>query len=264
MNMKKNFTSIGKVFMTTLFCLSCLTVAAEDDKEIEVTIPSTGHLAFKGERNFKAPEGVIVSNFYGSANAKSKGFVFTNITLSEGDVVSSSANSSTGLILTAKPGNYTLTLTDEEATVFKVISNAGVNWQQDAGTVDKSSQSRVVYKFINTTEKVGFERDEKYAAEKYYKCDMAEGEHVYFAVPNKGTTTVMARIMDTMGVTEEPAFIPWSNELWGSPEVDDASGVAEVTESQYTDNRCYDLQGRTVNGQPKAGIYISGGKKIVR
>ena len=233
---------------------------AEDDQAVTVTIPSSGHLAFKSDRNFTGPSTIIVSNFYGSANANSKGLVFQNQQLGEDVVIACSANSSSGLILTAQPGTYTLTLTDRTAT--KQFFTTSVSWVEEAGTVDKSSNQRAVYKFVNETGRVGFERDEKYAGENYYKCDMAEGEHVYFAIGDKNLERICATMQTTAAAL---SFIPWSKELWGCPEPADAAGIDQLTLNQsLTLNRIYDLQGRHVSGQPQRGIYIFNGKKVIR
>ena len=237
---------------------------AEDDQTVTVTIPSSGHLAFKSDRNFTGPSAIIVSNFYGSANANSKGLVFNNQQLGEDVVLACYANSSSGLILTAQPGTYTLTLTDRTAT--KQFFSTGVSWVDEAGTVDESSRQRAVYKFVNETGRVGFERDETYAGDNYYKCDMAEGEHVYFAIGDKN----LERICDTMQTTAaELSFIPWSQELWGCPVIDTSADIS-TTEylSRDTDlsspdaHYRFDLQGRRAGSEK--GVYILNGKKYIK
>jgi len=255
--MNKEFTLLKKVVLATTLCFCCLTAAAEDDQNITVTIPASGHLAFKSDRNFTGPSSIIVSNFYGSANNTSKGLVFQNQQLGEEVVIACSAGSSSGLILTAQPGTYTLTLTDRTAT--KQFFSTSVSWIDEAGIVDETSKSRAVYKFVNEPDRVGFQRDEKYAEEKYYKCDMAEGEHVYFAIGEKN----MERICDTMNTTAaELSFISWDKNLWGCPLPEDATGIMTIEKSPKTTSNFFDLQGVRLNGLQK-GINIVNGRKVV-
>lgn len=252
-----NFTSLKKVVLSTTFCFLCLTAAAEDDQDITVTIPASGHLAFKSDRNFTGPSSIVVSNFYGSANTTSKGLVFQNQQLGEDVVIACSASSNSGLILTAQPGTYTLTKTDRTAT--KQFFSTSVSWADEAGTVDETSRSRAVYKFVNEPGRVGFQRDEKYAGEKYYKCDMAEGEHIYFAISEKP----MERICDTMNTTAaELSFISWDKNLWGCPLPEDATGITTRGIAPSDEPLVFGLQGIRLNGLKK-GINIIDGRKVV-
>ena len=41
------------------------------------------------------------------------------------------------------------------------------------------------------------------------------------------------------------------------------TGIKGVVESVSADDKIYDLQGRRVNGQPRSGVYIKGGKKVI-
>ena len=42
-----------------------------------------------------------------------------------------------------------------------------------------------------------------------------------------------------------------------------STGIKGVVESVSADDKIYDLQGRRVNGQPRSGVYIKGGKKVI-
>jgi len=255
----EELTLLKKVVLTTTLCLCCMTVSAEDDQDITVTIPASGHLAFKSDRNFTGPSGIIVSNYYGSANATSKGLVFQNQQLGDDVVIACSASSNSGLILTGQPGTYTLTKTDRAAT--KQFFSTSVSWVEEAGTVDESSKQRAVYKFVNTPDRVGFQRDEKYADQHYYKCDMSDGDHIYFAISSKN----MERICDTMNTTAaELTFISWDKELWGCPLPEDATGITTIELPTKATGVCYDLQGRRISSQPQHGIYIMNRKKYIK
>lgn len=243
-----------KMMILALMATLPLASFAEDDKPVQITIPSTGHLAIKPERNFKGPAGVIVSNYTGSGNATSKGLVFNNQELGEGVVIAHAANSSSGLILTAQPGTYTITYTDDTAT--KQFFSTNVSWTDESVASTTKDETRI-YKFVNRDDKIGFERDETYASTLYKSCTMGEGEHVYFAIGKKP----MERITATLNTTvEELAFIPWS-EIWGCPMIDPA-GITEVVNGKSDNSKLYDLQGREVT-EPAKGLYIKNGKKYI-
>ena len=122
--MKKFFTLKVLALTVSMLFIGTNNILAEDDKQIQVTIPATGHVAIRPERNFKGPEGLVVSNFYGSANATSPGLKFVNKELGAGVVIAHAANSSTGLILTGQPGTYTITYTDDAGTQNFTSANA--------------------------------------------------------------------------------------------------------------------------------------------
>ena len=42
-----------------------------------------------------------------------------------------------------------------------------------------------------------------------------------------------------------------------------STGIKGVVGSALADEKIYDLQGRRVNGQPRSGVYIKGGKKVI-
>ena len=219
----KNLTTIKEMALTTCLCAFCLNATATEDKDTTVVIPESGHLAIKMSRNFTGPSNVIVSNYYGSGNATSKGLVFQNQQMGPDVVVASQANSSSGLILTARPGTYTLTLTDRTAT--KQFFSTSVSWVEEPATIDGTSKENVIYKFVNEKGHIGFERDEKYADKNYQMCDMAEGDHIYFGVSKK----CMQRITTTMQTTAaELQFIPWDKTLWGCPLPEDIAVSATL------------------------------------
>lgn len=247
-----------KKTMMILALMATLPLAAfaEEDKDTTVVIPETGHLAIKPSRNFFGPAGIIISSFYGSGSATSPGLKFNNQELGEGIIIYSPGNSSSGYILTGTPGTYTLTLTD--ATATKQFYSTSASWAATPGKVYKKDSR--IYKFINQPEKIGFERDEKYASDNYQYCDMGEGEHIYFPVTNKA----MERITATMGTTADVlTFIPWSEEKWGCPTAS-TSGISEMlNDGQLANGQCYNLQGQRVNEPAQKGIYIKNGKKYI-
>lgn len=223
------------------------------DQDTTVVVPQTGYLAIKPSRNFTtAQKGIIVASLFGSNNS---GLSFTKYAL-DTVVVASSINSSSGLFLVAKPGTYTLTLTDAEVTGR--INSTTVSWQQEPGQAYK--KGRFLYKFINTPDRVGFERDEKYAADNYQYCDMAEGEHIYLPLAENNLKKAAELLSTTMA---ELAFISWDGPWKNVPTPDEAAaaGISDMSLKPNVNNCYYDLQGRRVL-QPSKGLYIMNGKKV--
>lgn len=231
---------------------------AEGDKDTTVVVPASGHVAFKPSRNFTGSADVICSNISASANAKSAGLSFGNVKMDTA-IIAHSANSSSGYILTAKPGTYTLTLTDRPAT--KQFFTVSTRWADEPGTVDFKNYR--IFKFVNTPNHVGFEVDATYVTEGYRHCNMGEDEHLYMAL-NDAATSPLARIAATMQTAiAEVTFIPWSKGMWGCPEVSDITGMSDITSVQPSGEKYFDLQGRRISGQPVKGLYITNGKKYI-
>ena len=241
-------------FLVSFLFIGTNNILAEDDKPVQITIPSTGHLAFVPERNFTGPAGIIVSNFTGSSNTTSPGLSFNNQELDEGIVIAHTAGSTTPLILTARPGVYTLTYTDQSAT--KQYFTTSAYWTEEA-IATTTINGRRVYKFVNTTERVGFVRDETYALTNYASCGMNEGEHLYTAL----ATTALDRIAATLEtITDALSFIPWS-EKFKCPMVETA-GITDVITKANTSEVIYNLQGVRLS-KPQRGLNIVNGKKVL-
>ena len=241
--------------VTGMLCAS-LSSQAQNTQDITVTIPATGHLAFLPERNFTGPAGVVVSNYYGSGSATSPGFKFNNQELGAGVVIGHTAGSTTPVILTAQPGTYTLTFTDQEAT--KNFFSTSAYWTTETTATTTKAGTRI-YKFVNEVGKVGFQRDEKYAATGYMSCDMGEGEHAYTML----TENPLKRIVATLETTIDALnFIPWS-ELWDCPMVE-TTGISQMANDKAPSAVApfYTLSGlRAI--QPAKGLYIHNGKKYL-
>ncbi len=188
------------------FIASSLTAgfAQVANQDTTVVVPETGYLPIKPSRNFTGPKNVLVCSMFGS---NTSGLSFTKFRL-DTVVVASTTNSSSGLLLVAKPGTYTLTLTDDEVT-GKIFSTS-VSWQAEPGQAYK--KGRILYKFVNKMGQVGFERDEKYAGENYQYCDIAEGENIYLPLAEKNVAKIAELLETTLA---ELSFIPvdgpWKN-----------------------------------------------------
>ena len=200
----------------TLLCLSLIAgsltsgFAQTATQDTTVVVPETGYLPIKPSRNFTGPGNVLVCSMFGS---NTSGLSFTKFRL-DTVVVASSTNSSSGLLLVARPGTYTLTLTDAEVT--GKIFTTSVSWQAEPGQAYK--KNRLLYKFVNKPGRVGFERDETYAADNYQYCDISEGEHVYLPLAEKNVDKI-AELLET--TTANLAFIPFEGPWKNVPSLDE-------------------------------------------
>lgn len=229
--------------------------AQQADQDTIITMPETGVLPVKPSRNFTGPKDVTVCSFFGS---KDSGLRFTKYGL-DTVVVASAVNSSSAVFLVARPGTYTLTLTDREVTGR--FNSTTVNWQNEPGTAYK--KSRQLYKFVNEPGRVGFERDEKYAADNYQYCDLAEGEHVYTPLAENNVEAV-ARLLKT--TVAETKFIPWEGPWTNVPALDvTPAGIGTVSAAEpASQGAAYSLQGIRTTGTRKGVQVVDGRKVIVR
>lgn len=215
----------------------------EYDTEMDtvVTIPATGHLAINVKSNFRTSADVTVTNI--NATAKSTALNYLN---HQGDSVFMGSS----LILTATPGEYTLHYTTDSITAKY---NSTVTYWLDETPGVAYKKSRMLYKFVNEADKVGFERDETFAADSYTSCTLGEGEHLYLPL----NATAVANIAKTLGTTQaELHFIPWTG-----PEAS-ATGIAAIEENAVKNSVRYNLSGQKVSNDYK-GLVIVNGKKVI-
>lgn len=252
--MKRKLTII--IIMAAMLSTQGL-VAQTANQDTTIVMPATGIMAIHPSRNFTGDKGLVVCSCFDS---KTSGLYFTKYILNE-VIVGSSANSSSALFLLGKPGTYTLTLTDDEVTGR--FNTTVVSWQAESGQAYK--KSRTLYKFVNTEERIGFERDEKYAADNYQYCDLAEGEHIFLPLSSNNLPKI-AELLETS--VAELAFIPFNGPWKNVPTAEDieAADITDMTTSQPESLQLlYDLQGRPLpNGQTSKGIVITHGKKLLK
>ncbi len=251
----KKISTLKTLVLVAGMLLTPLGMQAEEDKDTTIVVPETGYMAIKPSRNFTGPAGIIVCSINGSSNASSTGITFNKYNLNE-VVMASSSSSGTGLFLVAKPGEYTLTLTDTEATgkIFSTITY----WADENTQAYKKNNS--LYKFVNTAGHVGFERDAKYAADNYQYCDLGAGEHVYLPL-NATIVEKCASLLETTAA--ELGFIPWEGPWKNVPLVSDVTGIENIETSKVkVGHGYYNLAGQWVE-HPTKGLYIVGGRKVI-
>ena len=253
--MSNHFTSLKPLALLLALLLAPAGMQAEEgDQDTTVVVPDTGVLAVKPSRNFTTTsKDIIVCSFFDS---KSSGLYFTKYEL-DTVIVGSSANGNSGVFLVAKPGTYTLTLTDLEVT--GKFNTTSVSWLNDPGTAYK--KSRRLYKFVNEPGHVGFVRDEKYASDNYQYCDLAEGEHVYAPLAENNADAIAKLLGTTLADLQ---FIPWEGPWKNVPELDvTPAGINSASAVKpELQGAAYNLQGvRTTNTWK--GVQVVDGRKVI-
>ena len=221
-----------------------------------ITIPATGFAVINPEKHFAAAEeGLTLVNINSSTNASVTDLVY--YTYPADSVLFMPGP----WIVVGAPGEHKL-LYSESQGVLK--SRTSVMEWTDEAQVDFSTtnkKSRYMYKFVSTTEKTGFQRDETYAADAYpyAKCDFAEGEHIFFAVATKNLDKIAAA-NDATDHTDL-SFIKWHGPVYKSS--DTSTIIEDIKANDARVAGIYNLQGQQV-AAPVKGLYIVNGKKVIK
>ena len=207
-----------------------------------VVIPATGHLAINVSSNFRTSADVTVSSI--NATAKSTALNYLN---HQGDSVFMNGS----VILTAQPGEYTLHFTTD--SIQAKFNSTVVYWlDQTPGVAYK--KNRMLYRFVNNADSVGFVRDETYAADNYTSCALGEGQHLYLPL----NTTAVSNIATTLGTTQEAlSFIPWTGP------VAEKTAIEQVNADAAT-SIAVNLAGMPVGADYKGFVIVNGKKAIVK
>ena len=230
--------------VTAGLLLSTNVAYATEEQDTTVVIPETGYLAIKASKPFVGPANMLIVSTNASNHVSTTDLKYS---IWRADTVVAMASC---YILVAQPGTYKLTYAAE--ATLKGSSNLG--WFDGTGKFTESKKGRVVYKFVNTPERVGFVRDETYAAEAYKSCNFAEGEHLYIST----TTAICDKMAAANGKTSSADldFIVWH----GPTQADIAAGIGHIVKGATSNNTYFDLQGRRVI-KPSKGIYVKDNKK---
>lgn len=233
------------LLLLTLAVLSLDSLRAQT-ADTTVVVPASGYLPVKPSHPFSGPASLLIVNTNASNNAKTTDIRYYTW---RADTVVAMASC---YILVGQPGTYTLTFHD--AANISGSSNSG--WAPDAGIYTDSRNGRMVYKFVCTDERTGFERDADCTADNYKSCHFGEGEHFFVSI----TQPIADKIAPASGKTDHADldFIVWHGP---TPADAQAADVTTVSSPLPAANQLFDLQGRRVN-QPAKGLYIRGGKIV--
>jgi hypothetical protein len=130
-----------------------------------------------------------------------------------------------------------------------------INWA-DEDEKSVSQKDRMFYKFQNTKDNIGFQRVPAVEG-AYNKATFSDGARLFIIVTN----AIADKIAAANGATnhEDLDFISWHGI---KPEAI-ADGIETVNVKAAGKQQVFDLQGRRVNSNPRHGLYIVGGKKVV-
>lgn len=218
--------------------------------ESTITIPASGFLFFQPEKPFYGEENVLFTFVTGSANASTTDLIYNEYKGNEQLLASSN------FFAIGAPGEYKVYYSDAQATK-KIPSNLLSYSAEDAIDNSESSslKTRRIYKFLNTSEKTGFQRVPATTDGKYNKATFSDGDRVYINL----TENILNRIYEANGAAsiDDLEFITWHGTM---PTLTAVKAVSENVPAQ--DAAIYNVQGMRLSGLQK-GINIVNGQKIV-
>lgn len=156
-------------------------------------------------------------------------------------------------IAVGQPGSYTVKLSESQG-VMRTRSSI-VNWA-DEDEKSISQKDRMIYKFQNTKDMVGFQRVP--AVEGFYNtATFSDDARLYIVVTN----AIADKIAGNNGATDyaDLDFISWHG---STPEMA-TQGIENVVGNAIGKDVVFDLQGRRVSGTLRAGLYLVNGKKVL-
>ncbi|WP_052342239.1 DUF4876 domain-containing protein [Xylanibacter brevis] len=209
--------------------------------EQEVTIPESGFLVFCPEKSCFG-ESAISFNYI-TTNAKNTNLTY-NIYGGTDELLAKSV-----FILTGQPGTYKVYYS--EAQPSKKIPSNALTWSEvDALEFSGGQKSRVIYKWVCTPEKVGFERVAKTTEGLYNKATFSGDDRLYLYL----TTAMVDAFSAENGAAsaEEFTFIKWCGPM---PEPTAVQTVKTAANSQSA--TFYTLDGQQVRMLMPGKIYIS-------
>jgi hypothetical protein len=215
--------------------------------ETTLVIPESGFTEVNFDKPFCGPKGVVFVHVNASNTAST-----TDLTY--GEFPADSMLLIKGpWIAVGKPGSYTLSLSESQG-VMRTRSSI-INWA-DEDEKSVSQKDRMFYKFQNTKDNIGFQRVPAVEG-AYNKATFSDGARLFIIVTN----AIADKIAAANGATnhEDLDFISWHGI---KPEAI-ADGIETVNVKADGKQQVFDLQGRRVNSNPRHGLYIVGGKKVV-
>ena len=245
-----NNSSVDFVTTTDLDPRSYSAVPAGLDETLTITIPESGYLAINPAKPFCASKELSFAYVNVTNNASTTDFTYYEY---PGDSLLLIPGA---WIAIGQPGSYDLKLSESQG-VMRTRSSVMTWSDEDSKTLSGSQASRMIYKFHNEKDNVGFKRVDA-VGDKYNTATFSDGDRLYCAL----STAIADKIAAANGATDNADldFIQWHG---AQPEAI-ASGVKSVvkTAASQENTVIYNLQGVRLNSLQK-GINIVNGKKVV-
>lgn len=156
-------------------------------------------------------------------------------------------NKNTALVLMADDATYDFVLS---AGYYEQISSNGLNGGKNAGSNPISTADRWHFRFVSTSEKLGFERNGTNDKEVI----LDSKDEIYLTVNSKDNHFAGNWTWETA----DKKWISWAGKKYSDFH---ESGINSL-KADSTDGEVYDLTGRKV-AVPQKGLYIQNGKKYI-
>ena len=141
--------------------------------EVEITIPETGYLVFRPEKNVCAGDDVTFS--YLTGNKKNSDLTYNEFKSSEELLAASN------FIVVGRPGTHKVLYSEAQPT--KKIPTNMLTWsEEDSKELTGSQATRSIYKWVNTAEKVGLQRVPATAEGKYNYATFSGEDRLYITL----------------------------------------------------------------------------------
>jgi hypothetical protein len=215
-----------------------------------ITIPATGYLVFRPEKSVFGEKDLTFT--YITANAKNSDLAYNEYKGTDELLASSN------FIVVGTPGVHKIYYSEAQATK-KIPSNALTWSDEDSKEFTSASQkTRIIYKWVDTTEKTGFQRVAKTAEGLYNYAEFSGDDRLYlYITPAMATAFFAANGADS---ADNLDFLVWHGK---KPDLTGVKTVDAAVKASAT-GAIYDINGNKVNLMQKGNVYIIDGKKYFK
>ena len=215
-----------------------------------ITIPATGYLVFRPEKSVFGEKDLTFT--YITANAKNSDLAYNEYKGTDELLASSN------FIVVGTPGVHKIYYSEAQATK-KIPSNALTWSDEDSKEFTSASQkTRIIYKWVDTTEKTGFQRVAKTAEGLYNYAEFSGDDRLYlYITPAMATAFFAANGADS---ADNLDFLVWHGK---KPDLTGVKTVDAAVKATAT-GAIYDINGNKVNLMQKGNVYIIDGKKVLK
>jgi hypothetical protein len=218
--------------------------------EASITIPETGYLVFRPETSVFGESDLTFT--YVTANAKNSDLTYNEFKGTD------ELLANTNFIVIGQPGTHKVYYSEAQASK-KIPSNALTWSDEDSKEFTSASQkTRIIYKWVDTTEKTGFQRVAKTAEGLYNYAEFSGDDRLYlYITPAMATAFFAANGADS---ADNLDFLVWHGK---KPDLTGVKTVDAAVKATAT-GAIYDINGNKVNLMQKGNVYIIDGKKVLK
>lgn len=214
-----------------------------------ITIPATGYLVFRPEKSVFGEKDLIFT--YITVNAKNSDLAYNEYKGTDELLANSN------FIVIGQPGTHKVYYSEAQATK-KIPSNALTWSDEDSKEFTGSQKTRIIYKWVDTTEKTGFQRVAKTAEGLYNYAEFSGDDRLYlYITPAMATAFFAANGADS---ADNLDFLVWHGK---KPDLTGVKTVDAAVKASAT-GAIYDINGNKVNLMQKGNVYIIDGKKYFK